>query len=124
MASKSGTNNTMRIYHRYLGYFLAGIMSVYAISGIVMIFRDTDFLKKEKRVEQKLSPNLDEKELGNALRMRNLKIESNKGDTVYFANGTYNKSTGLANYTTKSLPFVMEKLTKLHKASTKQPLFY
>lgn len=36
----------MRIYHRYLGYFLAGIMAVYAISGLTMIFRDTDFLKK------------------------------------------------------------------------------
>ncbi len=122
--AKSNLNNTMRIYHRYLGYFLAGIMSVYSISGIVMIFRDTDFLKKEKQVDQKLPANLDEKELGNALRMRNLKIESQNGDVIFFANGTYNKSTGFANYTVKSLPFVMDKLTKLHKANTKQPLFY
>jgi hypothetical protein len=28
----------MRMYHRYLGYFLAGVMAVYAISGIGMIF--------------------------------------------------------------------------------------
>lgn len=33
----------MRVYHRYLGFFLAGIMAVYAISGVVLIFRDTDF---------------------------------------------------------------------------------
>ena len=39
----SKLNTTMRVYHRYLGFFLAGIMAVYAISGIVMIFRDTDF---------------------------------------------------------------------------------
>ena len=43
--SQSNLNTTMRIYHRYLGFFLAGIMAVYAISGIVLIFRDTDFLK-------------------------------------------------------------------------------
>ena len=33
-------NNKMRIFHRYLGFFLAGIMAVYALSGIVLIFRD------------------------------------------------------------------------------------
>ena len=124
MAKKTTANNTMRIYHRYLGYFLAGIMSVYAISGVVMIFRDTDFLKRDKMIEQKLPANLAAKELGEALRTRNLKIQSQNGDTVFFANGTYNKVSGVANYTVRSLPFVMDKLTKLHKANTKQPLFY
>jgi len=38
-------NNKMRTYHRYLGFFLSGIMAVYAISGIILIFRDTEFLK-------------------------------------------------------------------------------
>ena len=42
---------TMRVLHRYLGFFLAGIMAVYALSGIVLIFRDTDFLKSEQTVE-------------------------------------------------------------------------
>jgi uncharacterized iron-regulated membrane protein len=50
--SKSTLNTNMRIYHRYLGFFLAGIMAVYAISGVVMIFRDTDFLKSERTVEK------------------------------------------------------------------------
>lgn len=27
----------MRIVHRYLGYFMAGIMTVYAFSGIILI---------------------------------------------------------------------------------------
>jgi len=30
---------TFRILHRYLGYFLAGIMMVYALSGIALIFK-------------------------------------------------------------------------------------
>ena len=124
MASKFTMSNTMRIYHRYLGYFLAGIMAVYAFSGVVMIFRDTDFLKKEKQVNQKLSAGLKEKELGEALQMRNLKVTSENGDIVSFATGTYNKATVEAVYKIKLLPLVMDKLTKLHKANTKQPLFY
>jgi uncharacterized iron-regulated membrane protein len=124
MANRNTAHNTMRIYHRYLGYFLAGIMAVYAVSGIVMIFRDTDFLKKERRIERKLEQNLNPDELGKALRIRDLKIESQQGDIISFKQGTYNKTTGVADYTVKSLPVVMEKLTRLHKANTKQPLYY
>ena len=36
---------TFRVLHRYLGYFLAGIMIVYALSGITLIFRKTDSFK-------------------------------------------------------------------------------
>ena len=124
MANKSTRRNTMRIYHRYLGYFLTGIMAIYAISGIVMIFRDTDFLKRDKQVQQKLAPGLDADALGKALRMRDLKIESENGDIVSFKQGHYNKATGVADYTVRSLPVIMDKLTKLHKANTKQPLYY
>jgi uncharacterized iron-regulated membrane protein len=44
--SKKKTSGTMRIFHRYLGFFLSGIMTVYALSGVVLIFRDSDFLGK------------------------------------------------------------------------------
>lgn len=49
MTKQREFSNKMRTYHRYLGFFLAGIMAMYSISGIVLIFRDTDFLKKETR---------------------------------------------------------------------------
>jgi hypothetical protein len=35
---------------------MAGIMAVYAISGVLLIYRDTDFLKKEKKIEKKMKP--------------------------------------------------------------------
>ena len=117
-------NNTMRVYHRYLGYFLTGIMTVYGVSGIVLIFRETEFLKFEKQIERKLQPNLNPEELGKELRMRDLKVESSHGNTISFKQGTYNKETGIARYTSKELPFVLNKLTQLHKASTDQPLFF
>ena len=115
---------TMRVYHRYLGYFLAGIMAVYAISGITLIFRDTDFLKQEKQVEKQLKPGIKSEELGKELKKKDLKIEKEEGDIISFKEGTYNRQTGIAKYSLKELPFFMQKLTKLHKASTKEPLFF
>ncbi len=114
----------MRIYHRYLGFFLAGIMAVYAISGILLIFRDTKFLKTEKIIEQKLVEGLNEKDLGKAIKNRNLTILSTEGDMVKFAEGHYNTRTGDVKYTKLVLPVVIEKLNKLHKADTKDSLFY
>ena len=124
MASKTTMNNTMRIWHRYLGFFLAGIMAVYSISGIVLIFRDTDFLKQKKTIENKLAAGLSVEEVGKQVKLRDLKAKSENGDTIFFAQGFYNKVTGEERHTVKSLPPVMEKLTQLHKANTKQPLFY
>lgn len=124
MSTKATTHNRMRIYHRYLGFFLAGIMAMYAISGTILIFRDTDFLKKEKQVTEQLKPSLKADELGKAIRKRDLKIDSTAGDMQLFKGGSYNAKTGAVNYTTKSLPPLVEKLTHLHKASTKEPLYY
>lgn len=122
--SKNTLSNTMRIYHRYLGFFLAGIMAVYAISGVILIFRDTDFLKQTRRVEKKLEPGLTAEALGKAIKIRELKIESVKGDVQSFKAGTYNNVTGAVSYTSKGLPKFIEKLTHLHKAGTKDPLYY
>ena len=117
-------NSKMRIYHRYLGFFLAGIMAVYAISGVVLIFRDTEFLKAERQLEMELKPNLPDDEIGKALRIRDFKVERVEGQIVYFSQGTYDKVSGTASYKAKQLPFVLEKMTKLHKANTGQPLYF
>ncbi|HRI23638.1 MAG TPA: PepSY domain-containing protein [Ferruginibacter sp.] len=124
MASKTTMNNRMRIWHRYLGFFLAGIMFIYALSGIVLIFRDTNFLKQEKTIEKKLGAGLPIEEVGKAIRQRDLKVKLQNGDTLFFAQGFYNTATGEVKYTVKSLVPAMERLTKLHKANTKSPLFY
>ena len=124
MSSKATIHKSMRVYHRYLGFFLAGIMAVYSLSGIVLIFRDTDFLKSEKLVQQQLSPGLTDEALGKAIRIKELKTVTINGDVQSFKQGTYNKITGAVSYTTKSLPKLIEKLNHLHKANTKDPLFY
>lgn len=114
----------MRIYHRYLGFFLAGIMAIYAVSGVILIFRDTDFLKNSIHKVEKLKPGLNEKELSESIDVRNLKFDSTSGPVQIFKQGTYNSETGVVDFTIKKYPVLIKKLTNLHKADTKDPLFF
>ncbi len=123
MANNQALSFKMRVIHRYLGFFLAGIMAVYSLSGIVLIFRDTDFLKNEKQVTKQVKPNAQADELGKMLQIRDLKIDKEEGNTLFFKNGTYDKSTGTAIYKVKELPFVLDKMTHLHKAKSADKLF-
>lgn len=120
----SDVSKNMRIYHRYLGFFLAGIMAIYSISGIIMIFRETDFLKKENHKVLTVATNLKNEEIGPAIKIKNLKVKSDTLDVVTFEQGTYNKTTGVADFKLKELPTFLSKLTKLHKATHKDPLYY
>ena len=99
-------------------------MAVYATSGIVLIFRDTDFLKQEHRFDKQLAPNLSPEDLGQALDLRKLKVDKTEAGIYYFQEGTYDSATGAASYTLKELPTVLEKMTHLHKATTEDPLYY
>ncbi len=118
-------NDKMRVYHRYLGFFLAGIMAVYAVSGILMIFRNTDFLKRESVVKKQLAPGLPIEKIGEELRLRDLRADSETEDSLKFRqSGSYSKRTGEARFTVKELPFVLKKMTDMHKATTNSPLFF
>ncbi len=114
----------MRIYHRYLGFFLAGIMAIYSISGVIMIFRETSFLKKDVHKVMTVAPNLKNEEIGPAIKIKNLKTTEELGDVVKFKEGTYNRTTGVADFTVKELPYFINKMTKMHKATHKDPLYY
>jgi len=116
----SSVSTKMRTYHRYLGFFLAGIMAVYSISGIILIFRETSFLKSDVHKVQTLKPGLQGKEL----HIKGFKSDTTMGDVVSFKQGTYNSKTGAADYTVSEQPAIVNKMTKLHKATTNDPLFY
>lgn len=124
MANKQPFGFTMRVIHRYLGFFLVGIMAMYALSGMVLIFRDTDFLKQEKQLSKQLQPNATAAELGELLKIRQLKITNEDASIITFENGSYNKSTGLAEYKVKELPFLLNRMTQIHKAKSADPLFF
>ena len=116
------TRSLMRITHRYLGYFLAGIMAVYAFSGVLLIYRDTDFLKKEKKYDKVIAKDLAEKQLGKELKIKSLEVEKTEGTVLTFKQGTYNQATGEAKYSKMELPSFIDKMTKLHKAQSKDRL--
>lgn len=111
-----------RAIHRYLGYFLAGIMTVYAISGITMVFRKTDTFKKEVTVDKQLKTNLNKGQMNPKLKLG--KFEKSVDEVLYFEHGEYNQKTGLANIKKMEAPFVLKKMEKLHKASTNSSLYF
>ena len=100
-------SNKVRVIHRYLGFFLAGIMFVYALSGITLTFRDKDYFKKPIFVEKTI-----EKGLKN---LPNIKCSSNV---------EYNSETGDLSYTQMQPPKILGALEKMHKATSSTPLYF
>lgn len=124
MASQVPTSAKMRILHRYLGFFLAGVMAVYAISGIVLIFRNTDFLKHEETVARTLDAGLSAEDAARELRLKDATAERSEGALYYFKGATYDAATGASTKQEMKLPFLLDKMTHLHKANTNSTLFY
>ncbi|MFZ4726404.1 MAG: hypothetical protein ACOYMD_13290 [Paludibacter sp.] len=117
--SKKSINYYMRSLHRDIGFFLVGLTVIYCISGVILIYRDTDFLRHDKLTEKKLPPNMDECELGKMLWKRDFKILKCEGNILYFQNGTYNKVSGVVKYNEKELPSFLSKFNRLHKSPSK-----
>lgn len=121
MATKRSKNRKrslsyyMRALHRDIGFFIVGLIVIYSISGIVLTFRDTNFLKSERQVERQLEPNLEANQLGETLRMRGFRVENESAEMIDFGTGTYHKETGLATYSVYELPAVLEQFNDLHK---------
>lgn len=114
----------MRVFHRYLGFFLGGIMAVYAISGIVLIFRKTDTFKIVRQETVVLEQPTPTDKLGEALNIKNFEVEKEQNELVIFNGGSYNTNTQTANITRKELPYVLDKITHLHKATSDRPLAF
>lgn len=118
------TSNKIRIYHRYLGFFLAGIMAIYGLSGIVMIFRNTNTFKKITKIETTIDANLKGEAIGPALKTRVL-VDKTEGGIIHFnKTGTYNSTTGAVYYEKAELPVFLDKIEHLHKATVDSPLYY
>jgi len=117
-------HNSLRQYHRWLGFFLSGIMAVYAISGILLIFRNTDFLQYEQQEQRQLLPKLSAEALASELRIKGFTVLEQNDETIKFKQGQYDKTSGLTVMTRKDYPLVLQKLVKLHKATTNSPLYW
>lgn len=113
---------SMRSLHRYLGFFVAGLMLVYAISGIVLLMRDTGFMQTETTIEKTLPGGMKGEQIGEALHERHLEIKDETPTKVTFkGGGEYDKTTGKVSYVKEDVIFPFNKLISLHKLSTKTP---
>jgi len=117
-------NYYMRSLHRDIGFFIIGITVIFSLSGIVMIYRDTDFMKTEVAIQKELAPGLDPSKLGEIFRLKEMKIVKTEGDIVYFQNGSYNTVSGHAEFTVKSTIFPLNKFIDLHKTLSKKASNY
>jgi uncharacterized iron-regulated membrane protein len=125
MANKQPLSYKMRIIHRYLGFFLAGVMAMYSISGIILVFRKTNFLKQDVKTERIIAANLKPEDLGKTLKIRDFKVAKTDGEIVSFGEkNTYNQTTGAVMTYKKQYGYVVDKITHLHKSTTNDPLYY
>ena len=115
----------MRTLHRNIGFFVIGLTLIYSLSGIVLVYRTTDFLKQDTPVQKTIAKNIDSTELAKVLRVKEINIIKTEGNTLFFKagaaihNGKYDKATGMISYTEKQLPAILNKLNGLHKASSR-----
>lgn len=114
---------TARLVHRYLGFFLVGIMAVYALSGVVLIFRPTHVFKYEVAHVKDVSPGLEGDALAEALELRRMRDAEVVDGRVVFDGGYYDQATGHAEYSSWEYPFVLKRLLDLHLASTRDAPF-
>ena len=135
MVSNLTTNDTMetktrkagkglqyyaREIHRILGFLTLGLTMAYALSGIILIHRTGDFMKRSVAVEQTVAPNLDGDRLAAELKMRSLKVLEETDQTIFFADGRYDKATGKASYLKKEVMAPFDRFITLHKLADKQ----
>lgn len=105
----------MRSLHRDIGFLTVGLTIVYALSGVLLIYRNTDFMKITRTEELLLDKNLTARDLGGQLRLRGFKVEREEGSVIYFAGGSYDAQTGAAIVARKVYIPPFNKLVELHK---------
>ena len=84
----------IRALHRDIGFFVVGLTVVYALSGLVLTYRDTGLLKREQQVEKTLARGLGSCELARALHLRDLEVIDEDAGVIRFRKGTYNRENG------------------------------
>ncbi len=112
----------IRCLHRDIGFILVGLTIIYALSGILLIYRNTGFLQTETTVRKEVARGLKADELGKALEMRHFETEKQDGDTIFFKGGTYDQTSGIATYTKREYPAVLNMFTQVHKLTERSSL--
>jgi hypothetical protein len=120
----------VRILHRDIGFLLVGLTLVFSLSGILLLYRQTDLLKSDTTVSRTLSEGLSAEEMGKALHLRRIEVKDDDGRYVLFGSassvhdGKYDRTSGAVTYTEKQLPPLLDRLNQLHKTSSSDSIHW
>ncbi|MCT4646892.1 MAG: hypothetical protein N4A74_18020 [Carboxylicivirga sp.] len=116
---KRSITKIMRALHRDIGFLMIGLTVVYCLSGIVLLYRDTDMFTIDKQYIETIEKQISADELGDALGLRRIHISSETADTIYFNYGTYCKTSGVADYTINTYPDFVWAINGFHKLKSR-----
>lgn len=105
----------MRALHRDIGFFVIGLTLIYALSGITLNYRDTDFMKTEVDLIESIEKNLSIEAVPEYVYIRNFTYEKTENDIYIFNKGTYNPNTGELKYKAIQYIYPFNKFIELHK---------
>lgn len=120
----------MRILHRDIGFLMIGLTLVFSLSGILLVYRQTDLLKSDTVVTQTVSSGLAVDEIGKTLRLRKLKIDGDDGRYILFSSdpslrdGKYDRESGSVTFVEKRLPSWLSKLNQFHKTGSSDEIHW
>lgn len=106
-----------RAIHRVLGYLTVGLVIVFSLSGIILVHRTGDFMKRSERVEKIIESGLNVDRLAVALKMEKLDHAITDGNMIRFADGEYNMTTGEVSYISTEVAAPFNRFIELHKIS-------
>ena len=109
----------MRVLHRDIGFFVISLTVIYCLSGLLLTYENTNFLKSERQIEQQLAPNMPLMMVARLIGDKGFRIQNMEDGTVAFqglvSRGTYNRMTGELRYTAMKYPRILEMFNALHK---------
>ena len=114
----------IRMIHRNVGYLVIGLSLVYALSGLALIYRDTNFLKSAEKLSITTSTQMVSSDIARDLRLRRIEVTNTEGDVIHFHDGTsvidgvYDKASGRLSYTKMELPRFLQRFIGLHKTNS------
>lgn len=77
----------MRSLHRDMGYFVVGLPLVFALSGILLVYRDTGGVRYPAMVEKKLQSGMTAGEVQSALKLKRTTVVDHDGRTYRIVSG-------------------------------------
>jgi len=118
----------VRCLHRDIGFLVLGLTLAYALSGVVLVYRETGFLKSVEHVERSLPSGLAPETLAKILHLRRVEVTGSDGGVIAFrdgmgvSGGRYDSITGDVSYEAMQYPSFVDRLIRIHKLASSKAM--